>query len=650
MSVICGIISLGKDSISLEKSKNMIDKLKLYSFDYIDSWSRDKVFLGNAIQYITPESKLEKLPYYDKNNLLLITADAIIDNREELFNCFNITQENWSKTTDSDLILKSYIKWGKECPKYLVGDFAFAIWDENTKELFCARDHTGTRTFYYYYAKETFAFCTVIKPLVSLFDQVATLNEKWITDFLALPLTLHQCECCETIYESIHELPPATSITLNVNAKGITKNKFWDPIKDVKPLKLKDDKSYEEAFRKVFFEAVKCRLRCIGEVGIKLSGGMDSGSVACAAAIELAKKNKKLKAFSSIPIKEYKNKLPSYNIMDESEYIESIGNKYKNIELNYCRSEGQNSLTNMDYIIDVIEQPHKIVENMVWCNGIIEKASKQNCKVILNGQFGNYTISYGDFPTSMLTLFREGRLVKSIKEINGYGKIHKIPRKRITKALLKVITPYNFRKFLSLKIYRNACEFDSNLVNKELAKKHDIKRRYAKCGFYIEVEKYYDYKESKEFSVDPFVFSQIGAMETKLGLAHGIVERDPTRDKRVIEFCFSLPLDQFVCEGVDRRMIRRGMEGILPDKIRLNNSNRGLQSADWIQRLEADWKDIYKKLQGLLDNKELINYIDIDKFANDLLLVGENFDEDHPEAIRRLMVVLIFSQFLKTQI
>jgi hypothetical protein len=55
-------------------------------------------------------------------------------------------------------------------------------------------------------------------------------------------------------------------------------------------------------------------------------------------------------------------------------------------------------------------------------------------------------------------------------------------------------------------------------------------------------------------------------------------------------------------------------------------------------------------LQELLDNKELINYIDIDKFENDLLLVGENFDEDHPEAIRRLMVILIFSQFLKTQI
>jgi len=645
MSAICGIVCLGENIISLKNSKNMIDKFKVYDFDYVDTWSRDKIFLGCGMQYITPESKFEKLPYQDKNNLLSITADAIIDNRQELFSAFNIPEEQWRETTDSDLILRAYIKWGKDCPKYLVGDFSFAVWDEKKKELFCARDHTGTRTFYYYYSKETFAFCSVIKPLFTTVDCEIALNEKWITDFLALPLTLHQCECGETIYESIYELPPSTSMI--VNAQGITRKKFWDPINDIKPLKLKDDKSYEEEFRKVFGEAVRCRLRTIGEVGIRLSGGMDSGSVACIAAKELDKKGKELKAFSSIPMKEYKNNLGEYNIADESEYIESITNKYKNIELNYCRSEGQNSLTNMDFIINAIEQPHKIVENMFWYNGIMEGASKQDCRVILNGQFGNYTISYGDFPTNMLTLYRKGKLVKSIKEINGYSKIHEIPRIRIVKALFKVIAPYKFRKFLSLRLYKNACEFDSNLVNKKLVSKWDIKRRYAKCGFYSEVERYYDYNESKKFSMDPFGFSQIGSIETKMGLAYGIVERDPTRDKRVIEFCFSLPIEQFVREGVDRRMVRRAMEGILPDKIRLNNSKRGFQSADWVQRLEGDWNNIYNKFKELLNDKKLYNYIDIDKFKNDLLLVGENFDGNHPEAIRRLLVVLIFLEFLK---
>lgn len=647
MSAICGIFSLDENAISSENSINMMDKLKFYKFDYSDTLSRDKIFLGCGIQYVTPESKLEKLPFYDENNLLSITADAIIDNREELFSVFSITEELVVETTDSDLILRAYIKWGKECPRYLVGDFSFAIWDENKKELFCARDHTGTRTFYYYHSKEIFAFCTVMKPLFSVFNHEIALNEKWITDFLALPLTLHQCECSETVYESIYELPPATSLI--INAEGITQNKFWNPLKDIKPLKLKDDKAYEEAFRKVFSESVRCRLRTIGEVGIRLSGGMDSGCVACVAAPKLNEKGKILRAFSSIPMKGYKNNLSAYDIADESDDIESIGDKYENIQLNYCRSEGQNSLTNMNFIIDTIEQPHKIVENMFWYNGIMEAASKQNCKVILNGQFGNSTISFGDFPTSILTLYRKGKFIKLIKEINGHSRIHKIPKARIAKAILKVIQPYNFRRFLSLKLYKNAYEFDSNLVNSNLVTKWDIKKRFAKCGFYTEVDKYYDYDESKDFSIDPFVFSQIGSMETKIGLAHGIVERDPTRDKRVIEFCFSLPIEQFVRNGVDRRMIRKTMEGILPDKIRLNNSKRGFQSADWVQRLELDWNITYNKLHEMLNNKKLYDYIDMDKLRNDLLLVGENLEESNSTAIRRLLVILIFSEFLKNE-
>lgn len=645
MSAICGIFSLNQNTISLENSNNMMEKLKFYTFDYINTLSNDKVFLGCGIQYITPESKLEKLPFYDEKNLLSITADAIIDNREELFSVFNVLEELWNETTDSDLILRSYIKWGKECPIYLVGDFSFAIWDENKKELFCARDHTGTRTFYYYSSKETFAFCTVIKPLFTVIDHEIELNEKWITDYLALPLTLHQCECSETIYEGIYELPPATSMI--INTQGISLNKFWNPLNNIKPLKLKDDKAYVDAFRKVFFEAVRCRLRTTGEVGISLSGGMDSGSVACVAAMELQKKEKKLMAFSSIPMKGYKGNKAKYYIVDESEYIEKIKEKYENIQLSYCRNEGQNALTNINWILDVIEQPYKIVENMVWCNGIIEEASKQDCKVMLSGQFGNFTISYGDFESNILTLFRKKRLIKMIKEINMTGQIYKINRKKLAKAVLNIIQPYSLRKILSLKVYKNANEFDSNLANEKLVSKWDVKKRFSKYRFYNEVSRYNDNNENQKNSMKPLGFSQMGLIETKIGLSHGIVERDPTRDKRVIEFCFSLPMDQFVKNGEDRRLIRKAMEGMLPDKIRLNKSTKGLQSADWIQRLEVDWEKTYTRFKKMSNNTKLLSYIDKDKLKKDLLLVGGVFNENNALEIRRLIVALVFAEFLK---
>src|SRR5690606_11601445 len=89
------------------------------------------VFLGCGLVYHTPESKLEKLPM--ESNRYILIADAIIDNRTELFDVLALDKAFMSTTTDSELILLAYEKWGYDCPKYLIGDYAFAIWDREKK-------------------------------------------------------------------------------------------------------------------------------------------------------------------------------------------------------------------------------------------------------------------------------------------------------------------------------------------------------------------------------------------------------------------------------------------------------------------------------------------------------------------------------------
>ena len=110
----------------------------------------NNVFFGCHAQWITPESIGEPFPYYDYERQLTITADAIIDNREELFERLQIDSDKRKTMPDSQLILLAYYKWGEDSPKYLVGDFAFMIWDEREKKLFGARDFSGSRTLYYY--------------------------------------------------------------------------------------------------------------------------------------------------------------------------------------------------------------------------------------------------------------------------------------------------------------------------------------------------------------------------------------------------------------------------------------------------------------------------------------------------------------------
>ena len=148
MSAIVGIFHMNGEPISIEHSNGMIKSLEKYPADDVQIWIKGNIFFGCHAQWITPESVGEKLPYYDHDRKLAITADAIIDNRDELFDKLNIEKSKRSLLTDSELILLAYYKWGEESPKYLVGDFAYMIWDEREQKLFGARDFSGSRTLY----------------------------------------------------------------------------------------------------------------------------------------------------------------------------------------------------------------------------------------------------------------------------------------------------------------------------------------------------------------------------------------------------------------------------------------------------------------------------------------------------------------------
>ena len=183
ISAICGIFNIDGMPVPEKMQNVMMGRLKTYKLDSTHVWNRNNIFFGCGIQYITAESRTEVLPLFDENIGLAITADAIIDNREELLSTLHIKDEG--DISDSRLIMLAYEKWGEECPKYIMGDYAFAIWDEKRKELFCARDHVGKRTFYYYFNDGTFYFCTVIKPILAAYNRDVKLNDKWIADFLS---------------------------------------------------------------------------------------------------------------------------------------------------------------------------------------------------------------------------------------------------------------------------------------------------------------------------------------------------------------------------------------------------------------------------------------------------------------------------------
>ena len=129
-------------------------------------WTDGPIGFGHRMLWTTPESLNEKLPFSNKTEELSITADARIDNRDELISTFDLPGRSRQTIADSELILTAFEKWGEGCPERLLGDFSFAIWDSRKNRLFCARDHMGIKPFYYYLSDKLFVFASEIKALL----------------------------------------------------------------------------------------------------------------------------------------------------------------------------------------------------------------------------------------------------------------------------------------------------------------------------------------------------------------------------------------------------------------------------------------------------------------------------------------------------
>ncbi len=646
MGAIAGIVSLHKDIDTAHAGSLMVEKLSVYSYDKAEQHSDTHKFLFCGLQFHTPESCFEQLPRCAGRDW--ITADAIIDNRAELFKQLGVPHDKRDAMTDSELILLAYHKWGEDCADRLIGDYAFAIWNEDNKRLFVARDPAGARTLYYVHTSRLFAFCTLEKPLLEvlrLTEGEVNLNENWIADFLAIDGIPHEMQAEQTVYEKVYQLPPAHDGIWD--GDQFKKRQYWDPIGRGNPIRFETDDQYVEEFNRIFEEAVACRRRSVGEVGVMLSGGMDSGSVACVAARQMARKQEKLYAYSSIPVDSFNEQPGKRLVYNERNEIRLVADMYPNISVQYCSFEGVHARTGADELIAILEQPHKIFQNMTWYRSILKLASTSNCKVMLTGQLGNGTISYGDYRIHFLTLFRQFRLFECWKEIVGLSRLHNVPVKKTLKLTAAIVIPRFAVRWKRRNQLRGFDRFHNVLVNRSFIGKWKLRERLDAFGANLDIEQYLDYEEEKPKRCGLLPLSHIGAIETKLSLANRIAIRDPSRDKRIIEFCLNIPSEQFVREGQERYLLRRAMKGILPDAIRLNASTRGVQSADWVYRLEREWGQIKQELHEILANDQAMTYLERGQLEKMLSAAGDDIYSINEDTLRRCLIAIVFHRFVK---
>ena len=207
-------------------------------------------------------------------------ANARIDGREELIEELESKLTVKQLPTDVELILYAYDAWGEDCVNYLIGDFAFAIWDAHLRRFFCARDHFGVKPFYFAHLSDDFIFSNSLNDLRKDPRVSDTLNEFAVGDYLLFGVNQ---DLSTTIFKDIQRLPPAHCLIATNGSLKV--RRYWTADTSAS-VRFRDPQSYVEKFSELLSRAVADRLRT-DRLAVSMSGGLDSTSLAAVACKQL---------------------------------------------------------------------------------------------------------------------------------------------------------------------------------------------------------------------------------------------------------------------------------------------------------------------------------------------------------------------------
>ncbi len=204
LSGICGLVRRDGQPADAHAVQAMLEAMAYRGPDGLNHLCNGPVALGHALLQTTLDEP--QMPAQVPGTELYLTLDGRLDNAEELIAALGLQQH----PSDAGLIAAAYQHWGDTFPRHLDGDFALALWDAPRQRLLCARDHTGTRPFYYYRGKTFFAFATELPPLLALAEGALLPNQDMITQFLAQCWVSNE----DTFWQDFRRLPPAHTLAV----------------------------------------------------------------------------------------------------------------------------------------------------------------------------------------------------------------------------------------------------------------------------------------------------------------------------------------------------------------------------------------------------------------------------------------------------
>lgn len=522
---------------------NMADVLRHWQPDREQFFVDENISFGVLELFKTPECPNTPQPL--KKDRLQVMLDGRIDNRVAL--CADLSIDVNTKEADVFFVALAYQKYGVHCFNKLEGDFAIAIYNEETQELILARDKMGVKPLFYTQQQDTLVFASEIKGILAINNDYISLNERQVVAYFSAL----QPKIGDTMYNNISKLPPATWLKFS-NGK-IELEKYWE-IGGNAPSVPQSIKNAEAKFNKLFRESVQKRLRTYRKLGAEVSGGLDSTGIAAVAMEELGNGADFYSYCYGKPKSSYNGKL----VNDDVDLVREFCKKY---------GVGKNLTVTNETDIDarqIIELSSKIIDE-VDMNGVptfttsfLPKAIKSDVGVMLSGWAGDQMVTNtcGGFSEALAIQGKYKELWKDISDRHGGIKL--------LLNFIRFVVRSKTKPFYKVNFQNAQKQLEISGLSAKTIQKYKLDEM---VGFRYFLKSQTNLKDYQKWNMFHFGINDRTVHHGLWGKHFRVDYRFPMLDVPLLEFIHQLPLKYVAPKGKTRYLFKQLIKSKVPDGV-----------------------------------------------------------------------------------
>jgi asparagine synthase (glutamine-hydrolysing) len=531
---------------------------------------------------------------------LWLAWDGRLDNRDGLDGLLGDAPGH-----DLHRLALAYERWGLGFLDHIEGDFALALWDSRARRLVLARDGMGVRPLFYAPMGHGLAWGSTLRAVRAASGASGELDEEWVAGYFA-----NAVEPGVTPFRAVRAVPPGHALVLEDDK--LRSHTFWEPGLRP-PLRLPDDRAYEERFEELFVDAVRCRLNDRGPVAAELSGGLDSSSIVCVAdrlIRDLRAPATQLLTLSWV--------YPQSPTSDERRFIELVEEHIGRPGRHLTEDDGLAfvDLEAPDYdhptALECLKRRHASGAQVMWARG---------ARVLLSGFAGDHVL-HSEFPGALplADLAWSGRLREFAGALRRWHELEGTPYPVLLGSSLALLLPdWMRRRGGQGRLAGSSC------LDPAFARRMHMKDRLARLA-------------APGGPGTPGKQRQIAAIRAAIRVVSWLYDTGgwphetayPFLHRPLVEFCLSVPGEQFMRPGQTRSLHRRALRSWLPERIAERQGKRGPDEA-LMRELAMGWDRVRPLLaeaeivrRGFVDPQAFRRVLDearFGRFGTDLLFL-----------------------------